>query len=175
MNEEIWKDVVGYEGVYSVSSLGRVRRDVRGGAAVPGRILRASPLRRGHLIVSLYGGSGPKKPYVHRLVACAFLGPPPSSRHEVAHNDGNPSNNHASNLRWATHADNMSDMIAHGTSTRGSRQRMAKLTDADVRAIRMRYAAGGVTQKDLAREFGVMRQTVSKVVTRFSWGWLGAA
>ncbi|AXV72811.1 hypothetical protein CJO75_01120 [Ralstonia solanacearum] len=53
---------------------------------------------------------------IHRLVALTFLGPPPSRQHEVAHNDGNRANNIVTNLRWATHAENVADTFRHGTA-----------------------------------------------------------
>lgn len=48
---------------------------------------------------------------MHRLVAYAYLGNPPSSKHEVDHIDGNPANNDISNLRWVTHSENQSNSI----------------------------------------------------------------
>lgn len=69
-----------------------------------------------YLAVSLsLGNEGVKQEYIHRLVAMAWLPSPIRERTQVAHNDGNPHNNAAVNLRWATPSENSLDQIAHGT------------------------------------------------------------
>lgn len=98
--EEIWKDVVGYEGLYQVSNLGRVRslnfyRKKRIG------VLRQKKLNTGYMALDLYKDRMPRTLNVHRLVAIAFVenkdGLP-----WVNHIDGNKQNNAASNLEWCT-------------------------------------------------------------------------
>lgn len=78
---------------------------------------------------------------VHRLVAIAFLGNPPPA-HQVAHADGDKTNNHVNNLRWATCRENILDKQVHGTQARGETQGSAKLTSADVLAIRASTESG---------------------------------
>ena len=69
---------------------------------------------------------------------------------------------------------------AHGTHTRpegrprGERNGHAKLTEELVRGVRAAYAAGGVTQRELAAHFGVSQMTVSDLVTRRTWKHVGA-
>ena len=58
--------------------------------------------------------------YSHRLVALAWIGPQPEGM-EVCHDDGDPTNNHVSNLRWDTHQANASDMVRHGRAGRPKR------------------------------------------------------
>ncbi len=83
-NDEIWKPIPGYKELYSVSSVGRVRRDARGKSTRPGRVLTPRP-RHGYLTVSLYGKSvEPKQIGVHSLVMAAFVGPCPEGM-EVDH------------------------------------------------------------------------------------------
>jgi hypothetical protein len=66
--------------------------------------------------------NGRQKSYLlHRLVALTFIGPPPSSAHEVCHNDGNPANNAPGNLRWGTRGENILDTVRHGTNHWASR------------------------------------------------------
>lgn len=91
--KETWKDVVGYEGLYQVSDLGRVRRN--------GRELSQSRNEHGYSRVSLCKNGKPKTLYVHRLVAEAFV-PNPLGLPEINHKDENPSSNAASNLEWCT-------------------------------------------------------------------------
>lgn len=108
---EIWKPVVGYEGLYEVSSLGRVRsldrvRGAYGGGSyvLRGGIKRANGSGYRHVRVTTMDGVQ-KNIAVHRLVAEAFI-PKPSWKVEVDHIDRDPANNAASNLRWATKAQN---------------------------------------------------------------------
>ena len=109
MSEE-WRDVVGYEGRYQVSSTGRVkslkRKDCLG-RTIRERMLKACDNGRGYLYISLSDGTGEhKRHYIHRLVGEAFV-PNPLEKEDVNHKDENPSNNHASNLEWLTHKENL--------------------------------------------------------------------
>lgn len=99
--EEIWKDVVGYEGLYQVSNLGRVmsfRKKSNGLLILPS-------YRRKYLAVNIYINGSVKNCSVHRLVAISFI-PNPLNKSQVNHIDGNPSNNKLSNLEWCTHSEN---------------------------------------------------------------------
>ena len=112
--EEIWKDIEGYEGIYQVSNLGRVRpqnRDIvfkKGNKnRVVGDSMRASYDGGGYQSIVLWNDITHKTIHIHRLVAEAFLEPPPSPNMEVNHKDGNKCNNCIENLEWVTHAENM--------------------------------------------------------------------
>ncbi len=169
---EVWKDVPGFEGLYRVSNHGRLRslsRRVAFGTqsrVSRGRILKQH-LVKGYPSIHLFNKSK-NGFYVHQLVASAFLGGRPSSNHQVAHNNGDPLDNRASNLRWATAQGNQKDRIVHGTSNRGERHGNSKLTRDAVLAIRK----SDLTQRQLARDFGVSFQTISSVVSGKTWGWL---
>jgi len=109
---EQWLPVVGYEGAYEVSDLGRVRSVDRrrlGGAMIRGRILKPRPLPNGRLRVSLARLGTATDAYVYRLVLGAFIGPCPVGM-EALHWDDDSSNNALVNLRWGTRTDNMRDM-----------------------------------------------------------------
>ena len=119
---EQWKPVNGYEGIYEVSSHGRVRSVDRtvtysNGQVrhLKGKVLR-TPLgkRGGYPFVDLrYQGKGQTR-YVHSLVAESFIGTRPEGM-EVCHNDGDSTNNHLDNLRYGTSRDNELDKVRHGT------------------------------------------------------------
>lgn len=118
---EIWKPVVGYEGRYEVSSYGRVRGRDRIVNARPGvtRVQRGQiraqvTMKSGHKQVLLWGDNHARGVLVHRIVLEAFCGPCPAGM-EGCHGDGDPSNNHVSNLRWDTRSENRFDAVRHGT------------------------------------------------------------
>lgn len=117
---EEWRPVVGYEGMYEVSSMGNVRsltRLVRHGRyeqRVRGRMLRQSLITgTGYPKVTLSKNGRITTKSVHRLVALAFV-PGYKPGLEVCHFDGSRVNNVASNLRWDTASGNMLDVTRHG-------------------------------------------------------------
>lgn len=107
--KEIWKDVVGYEGLYKVSNLGNVMGLKRG------KILSPQERQHGYLAVCLYGRPSKNGRFrqvsVHRIVAEAFV-PNPNRFKEVNHKDENKQNNVAENLEWCSHKQN----VLYGTA-----------------------------------------------------------
>ena len=138
MTEEIWRPVVGYEGLYEVSSYGRVRSLDRYDSKnhfIKGRILKLSDDGRGYLFVQLSSNGKVKKFLVHRLVAIAFI-PNPDNLLEVNHRNEDKSNDNVDNLEWCTRkyninygsrTDRMRDTkIKNGTYTGLSREEYSK-------------------------------------------------
>jgi hypothetical protein len=112
MNTEIWKDVRGYEGLYSVSNYGNVRSEERevwnglGYRLVKQRILKpVFDSKRLYLYVILSNEGSNARPSIHRLVAEAFI-PNLDSKPEVNHIDGITFNNRLDNLEWMTRSEN---------------------------------------------------------------------
>ena len=102
--EEIWKNIQGFEGLYQVSNLGRVksfRRSTKFGAPDE-LILHPSIISSGYAVVTLYSEKGRAKRQVHRLVASAFI-PNPNNFPCVNHKDENKLNNFVENLEWCTY------------------------------------------------------------------------
>lgn len=88
---------------------------------------------------------------------------------ECCHIDGDPTNNNLRNLRWGTRESNCADKIRHGTHSRGERSGNAKLTAEKVSEIRSKYAAGGVTYRELAQQYGVHHTGIYRVIQRKGW------
>lgn len=116
MNEE-WKPIKGYEGIYEVSSLGRVKSLARkvyypkgGGRCVKERILIPSSDKDGYLYVTLAKEGDKKTRKIHRLVAETFI-PNPNKKPQVNHINEVVNDNRATNLEWCTSKEN----INHGT------------------------------------------------------------
>lgn len=170
---EVWKSVVGYEGLYEVSSAGRVRslprvtvRSDGTSRRFQGKILSLTARDYGYYQVSLCKEGAARRLLVHRLICEAFNGAAPFPQMEVAHSDGNRLNNAAANLRWVTSEENSADMVRHGTWNRGDRSRNAKLDDEKVRFIR---AAVGQSSAALGRKFGVSAPTIREIRLGRKW------
>ena len=117
---EIWLSIEGYEGLYEVSHLGRVRSvdrkvEYSDGRVVTkkGKILSISAGANGYENVRLYKDKKAKNHSVHRLVAGAFV-PNPDGKPQVNHKDRNPLNNDFENLEWVTHEENAKHAVETG-------------------------------------------------------------
>lgn len=164
MSEERWLPVVGAEGEYEVSDLGRVRSldrtivDATGtrSRTFQGRLLRPGSSRRdAHLSVTVGRVVGHR--YVHSLVLEAFVGKAPA-RMECRHRDGNPTNNRLGNLAWGSRAANICDKKYHN----GPRHAQGKLKAFEVREIR-KLLRRGERQVAIARRYDVSQSTVSLI------------
>jgi hypothetical protein len=104
-----------------------------------------------------------------RIMCEMAHGTPPSPAHEAAHScgKGNDACVNPRHLYWATKAQNDADKVRHGTIPRGERLPQAKLTEADVRAIRS--LAGTMDQREIAAKYGVHFTAVWKIINRQSW------
>lgn len=114
---------------------------------------------------AVWGGKGRR---IHRLICEDRHGPPPTAKHEAAHNCGNRKCVNPNHLRWATHLENMADTKLHGTAPSGERSGKTKLTWSIVRQIRSDFA-WGVTQAQIARNYGLTFNTVHKIVHKQRW------
>lgn len=102
--KEIWKPIIGYEGLYEVSSLGNIKRIV-GTRCKKEHIITPRPASNGYLRVNLSKGNKVKDFSIHRLVATAFI-ENVSGKAEVNHIDGDKTNNCIDNLEWVTKSEN---------------------------------------------------------------------
>jgi len=167
---EEWRPVVGYEGVYEVSSLGQVRSLDRWVRANSGRrrtgvrYFTPSPSGKSRKYKKVLLRNPDKQHLVHRLVLEAFVGPRPDNC-EARHLDGDPSNNRLDNLAWGTKAENEADKVKHGTLLCGTANPASKLTEVDVLYIR----ASNERQVDLAKIYGVSQAVISAVRLRKIW------
>ena len=104
---ELWKDVVGYEGLYKVSNLGRVKKIFEDYEIV------LKPFIHPYYTVTLSKHDKTRNIYVHRLVAEAFI-PNPENKPEVNHIDGNKLNPNVENLEWVTKSENIKHAFRTG-------------------------------------------------------------
>lgn len=110
----------------------------------------------------------------HYLVAVTFLGPPDPLRNQVAHNNGSRLDNRPENLRWASPLENQRDRQLHGTASVGTNNGRAKITDQDVRDIRIEYRkikrrGSGRNVAELEVRYGLHRATIVSIAKGRSW------
>ena len=118
MTEEIWRSVIGYEGLYEVSNTGLIRsldRFVGNRNRIKGKILSINIKKNGYCSVALFKYGKMKRYLVHRLVAQAFL-PNPDNLPMVNHKNEDKSDNRVDNLEWCTAKYNLN----YGTRTQRS-------------------------------------------------------
>jgi hypothetical protein len=171
---EKWLPIAGTDGRYEVSNMGQVRRVVAARGATAGRIL--APQKTGkekQYRKVVLGRKNPMQVTVHRLVAIAFLGSPPTPKHQVNHIDGDGSNNAVTNLEWVTRSENGEHSYRvlgrKAVVPLGTAQWNSKLDNKRVSEIRRLWATGLFTQDELAGRFAVLQTTISRVVLRQSW------
>lgn len=163
--EEIWKTIPGYEGLYEVSDLGRVRSLDRVTKFTDGRVrkfegrlLSGGAGSHGYRMVNLRKDNQRIGRTVHDLVLTAFEKPRPE-RFVGCHFDGDKSNNRLDNLRWGTYTDNMHDSVRQGAHYWARRDKCSRGHDLVERNIRPRPNKGNSREcKACHRTWGVCSQ-----------------
>ena len=161
-NLEIWKPITEWEGLYSISNLGRVRRE-----PTEAKIMSPFLSRGGYRIVLLSRYARKHKYSVHRLVASHFLKSIPKPT--VHHIDGNKTNNIAPNLKYVTPHENSADAALKGLYSKGKDHHSVKLTEQQVLDIRRRYSTGKTSHNILAREYRVHPSSIGYICQRRTW------
>lgn len=172
--QEIWKDVQGYEGLYQVSSLGRVKslkryvrcpRNGENAKRIVPEIILKSAIRNNYLCIELFINGIGTMFSIHRLVAIAFI-PNPENKPEVNHLFGNKLDNRASMLEWATKSENQKHAFINGLKkpVKGENHYNSKLTNNQVIEIRKKYLFRKYTTIMLGKEYNTSRQSISDII-----------
>jgi hypothetical protein len=138
---EEWMDVVGYEGLYRISNMGRVFIVKKG-------VMMTLKNNKGYKYVSLSKNDKKKQFAVYRLVAIHFI-PNPNNLPEVNHKWGIIWDNRASELEWYTHGDNMRHAYSMGLNNN------FKISIPQANEIRAKYVPIKYNYRMLAEEYGV--------------------
>ena len=176
--QEIWKDIKGFEGMYQVSNLGRVRSVDRFdsiGRLQKGNIKAIRDNGKGYKTVNLHKDNKDKKCRVHRLVATAFI-ENPDNKPEVHHIDSDRSNNKLENLQWVTSKENnnfpehIESMKKNPNWLKTRKSAVAKATEKAivVNSRRTKFTRGDVSLEfsslaEGARQLGLDRSRCAKV------------
>lgn len=174
-SKEEWRDVVGYEGAYQVSSLGQVRGLARtvvtkAGVAMrlPAKALKANLDRDGYAMVTLWRNGRPTTVKVHRLVAAHFINPDIKG-FPINHLDFDRANNSAENLEVVTTRDNClhSNLAGHGSGMTNPRMRR-KVTPEIAAEIRAAVNIKGGPPA-VGRKYGISRALSYDIAAGIAW------
>ncbi len=181
--DEVFKDIVGYEGIYQISNLGNVkslertclvRRKSNSIRLVKERILKPSKNTGGYLQVMLYSNNGATHSkgnwhLLHRLIAIAFITNPKNKR-EVNHVNGTKADNRLENLEWATPKENSQHAYINKMKLplMGETNGNSILTGSKVLDIKNRLK-NGESIHFLSTCYSVSASTISHIKTGRSW------
>ena len=165
-SREVWKDVVGYEGLYQVSNFGNVK-SLGNNFTRKERFLKLSPQSKGYLTVVLQKNATRKMVLVHRLVAEHFIDNS-ESKPQVNHINGDKTDNRVENIEWVSHRENLDHAIKNNLTLKGEENRNSKLKDSDVIKIHS-LLQKGVTTKELSESYNVSYSTIDGIRTNTYW------
>ena len=182
--EEIWKDVVGFEGLYQVSNLGRVKSldrvlSIKTSNQVvsfsclrtkKGKVLKPVNRGRGYLCVSLSDRDRCRLVNIHLIVAEAFLEKPRPDK-VINHKDGNKANNTLENLEWVSTSENHLHAVNFLGQLRGDTHGMSKLTEDQAKQIKSLRKLG-YSAKILSEMFNIGESQVKRISSGKSWKYL---
>lgn len=170
---EVWKDIAGYEGLYQVSDLGRVKS-----LAKHCKFHRKTPTIRkqflnedGYLVLQLFKNNEFISVGVHRLVALAFI-PNPENKAEVNHKKGIKIDNRATELEWNTPKENVNNsfLINGNYVLKAEKHPQSKLTNLQVTQMRQEYIKGKRGEIiRLSLKYNICTSSVKKILCRNSY------
>jgi len=176
MNQEVWKSVIGYEGLYEVSNLGRIKSlpktwicgNKKSKRSKPETILKQTYCTNKYLQVWLSKNKVSKLYMVHRLVAENFL-LNLENKKTVNHINGIKDDNTVENLEWNTIQENLNHALINNLRVfaKGEKHWCSVLTEKDI--LEIRELSNNCTKADLARKYNVTHSNIRRILKRTTW------
>jgi hypothetical protein len=175
MENEVWKDVIGYEGLYKVSNLGKIcslGRLIEGNKNSiyfkPEKLMTFELMKKGYLRAKITKEKRSIKKLVHVIVGeCFILNP--ENKPQINHKNGIKNDNRVENLEWCTNKENCIHAVKnklnvakYGESCGGS-----KLKECDV--IEIRNLKGKLLKVEIAKKFNISVHTINQIHQNISW------
>lgn len=168
---EIWKDVIGYENSYLISSYGRVvslskRLNITNGyyrITLP-KLLSTQIDKNGYIVVSLSHKGKTIQRKIHRLIATSFI-PNPNNYPDIDHIDGNKKNNKLSNLRWVNKSMNMMDPITRLRNSESCKRRIGSKNPKSIPIIQLLQNGKAIffeSYKEIKTKYGYSHRIIKK-------------
>lgn len=177
MNQEVWKDIEGYEGFYQINCIGEIKR-------LSGYIVNSNGIKKkwkekiiknqnvlGYCSFNPCANGIQKTFRIHRLVAKAFI-PNPGNKPQINHKNGIKTDNRIENLEWCNASENAKHSYKFGFNKPmiGEKNGMAKLNDKKVRVIfHLKNIIPKMCQKEIAKIFKISQSNVSEIWNRHKW------
>lgn len=169
--KEVWKPIEGYEGLYDISNLGRVKSLPKQSGSrlnINSTIMRLGSDKNGYSVISLSKNGKYKLCKVHRLVGQAFI-PNPENKPCINHKNLIKNDNAFVNLEWVTIYENSFHSSLHGKNWGiGEKNNSAKLSDDDIRAIK-HLSFFGYKARHLYDMFGVSKNCIQYILNNEKW------
>lgn len=163
---ELWLDVPGTDGMYQISSMGRLMT-MNYKWTGQQRLMKPATDAGGYLRTMIRKDGRVRTVKLHRIVAEAFHANPDGLA-EVNHKNFEKQDNRAVNLEWMSRQHNMGHAAAGGKikDKHGSFNGMSKLTEQTVREIKAKYIPYVYTHEMLGKEYGVAKSTIKDALNR---------
>jgi len=175
--EEIWVDIIGYEGFYQVSNTGKVRSVDRSIKYSNGKVyvykgkeLSLKYRKDGYYTACLCKNSDEKNLFVHRLIAFAFI-PKVDNKPFINHKNGVKTDNRIENLEWCDYSDNNKHAYDTGLNStlKGEKSHFSKLKSADIYSIRNMYHNWFFTKWELADIYKMTYNSIHNILIKKTW------
>jgi hypothetical protein len=167
LRNEIWKPIMGFEGLYEISNYGMVRRIKIGTSTYTNKMLLNHINTEGYVVFRLYKNGKGKDFKAHRLVAIAFLDNP-LKKECVHHINCIKSFNWVENLEWVTRKEN-TRYAAKECKYNGERSSQSKLKDIEVLEILKLIETTDLRYREISKKFNVSVSTIKSIRAGITW------
>ena len=170
---EIWEDLVGYEGLYIISNFGRIKIlpkihiNKSGCIISKEKFVKIYNRNQGYVGLSLSKNKNRINKYLHRLLADTFI-PNPENKPHVNHKNGVKNDNRLENLEWVSAKENIQHSFNIGLSKRGENRHLSKLKNNQVLDIKDRLK-NKEKQNNIAKIYRVSNATITNIKNGKIW------